>query len=87
MYIEILIVIIVIGFILVYNNVISTNRFFDENSKVFLAIKEKDYDFLLRAKYGEKVYDTNEVFMRRIRKAIMVTFLFLFIFIYYSFKI
>ena len=81
MYIEILIVIIVIGFILVYNNVISTNRFFDENSKVFLAIKEKDYDFLLRVKYGEKVYDPNEVFMRRIRKAIMVTFLFLFIFI------
>ena len=49
MYIEILIVIIVIGFILVYNNVISTNRFFDENSKVFLAINEKDYDFLLWA--------------------------------------
>lgn len=81
MYIEILIVIIVIGFILVYNNVISTNKFFKENMGMFLALKEKDYDFLLRAKYGERVYDPNEVFMKRVRNGIMVIFACIFVFI------
>lgn len=81
MYIEIIIVIVVFIFVLVYNNVISTNKFFKENMGMFLAIKEKDYDFLLRAKYGERVYDPNEVFMKRVRNGLLAIFAGIFIFI------
>ena len=81
MYIEIIIIIIVIAFILVYNNVISTNKFFTENRGIFLAIKEKDYDFLLRAKYGERVYDPDEVFMKRVKKGLIAIFLAIFVMI------
>lgn len=81
MYLEIIIVIIVILFVLVYNKTINTSKFFNENKGVFLGLKEKDYDFLLRAKYGEKVYDPDEVFMRRIRNGIIAIFVVVFIFI------
>ena len=35
------------------------------NNKFCNLIKEKDYDFLLIAKYGDRVYNPNEVFMKR----------------------
>lgn len=81
MYIEILIVIVVILFLLVYNKIINTSKFFNDNQSVFLKLKEKDYDFLLRAKYGDRVYAPDEVFMKRVRNGIIAIFLVVFIFI------
>ena len=62
MYIEILLVGIITFFVLIYNGAISTSKFFGENKGMFELLQEKDYEFLLRAKYGERVYDVSQVF-------------------------
>ena len=68
MYIELLIVAVLIFAILIYNGAISTSKFFGENKGLFELLQEKDYEFLLRAKYGERVYDVSEVFRKRVFK-------------------
>ena len=37
-----------------YNNKISANKFIQENEQYFRFLKESDYEFLVRAKYGDK---------------------------------
>lgn len=81
MYIEILLIGIIVFFVLIYTNVISTSKFFGENKNAFQLIQEKDYEFLLRAKYGERVYDVSEVFRKRVMKGLVAMMIFLFIFI------
>ena len=66
MYIEILVVGIIIFILLIYNGSISTSKFFGENKGIFELLQEKDYEFLLRAKYGERVYDVSQVFRKRV---------------------
>ena len=66
MYIEILIVGAIAFGLLIYNGKIYTSKFFGENKNLFEMLQEKDYEFLLRAKYGERVYDVSEVFRKRI---------------------
>ena len=66
MYIEILLVAVIVFFILIYTGGISTSKFFGENKGLFELLQEKDYEFLLRAKYGERVYDVSQVFRKRI---------------------
>jgi len=63
----IIIILLLVG--LFYTETVSTKRFFDTEEGYFLALKEKDYDFLLKAKYGEKV-DCNKVFMSRMKNAL-----------------
>ena len=46
-----------------------------------LLLKEKDYDFLLIAKYGDRVYNPNEVFMKRIRNGLIVAAALIFLFL------
>ena len=81
MYIEIILIAIVVIFILVYNNTISTKQFNSENKKYFTNLKEKDYDFLLRTKYGDNVIDPDAVFMGRIRNGILTTIVMICVFI------
>ena len=57
MYIEILVIAVIVFFVLIYNGTISTSKFFGENNGIFKVLQEKDYEFLLIAKYGDKVYD------------------------------
>lgn len=78
---EILLVGIIIIFILIYNNVISTKVFLGDNQKYFDLLKEKDYEFLLRAKYGDRVIDPESVFMKRVRNGLLVSIVLIFIFI------
>ena len=66
MYIELLLVAFIIFGILIYTGKISTSKFFKENKGIFTFLQEKDYEFLLRAKYGERVYDVNQVFRKRV---------------------
>ena len=54
---------------------------FGSNSKLTNILKEKDYDFLLIAKYGDRVYDPNEVFMKRVRNGVLVTVILVFLFL------
>lgn len=71
---------IIILVILQYNNAISTSRFLKDNDRYFQLLKEKDYEFYVRARYGEGV-DVNKLFSTRIRNAIIVFILIIFIFL------
>ena len=81
MYIELLIIAFIIIYIFIVNGKINKNEMFSKDSKLHSLIKEKDYDFLLISKYGEKVYDANEVYMTRIRNGVITTCAILFVFI------
>lgn len=81
MYIEILLVGIIIFAILIYTGTISTSKFFGENKGIFELLQEKDYEFLLRAKYGDRVYDVNQVFRKRVFKGLITIIVVLFIFL------
>ena len=69
MYIEMLIIAIIIIYMFMVNGKINKDNIFTNNSKLCNLLKEKDYDFLLVAKYGDRVYDPNEVFMKKIGRA------------------
>jgi len=80
MMIEILIIGIIILFVLIYTGKVNTKTFVEDNQDIFYILKEPDYEFLLYAKYGDKVYDPNQVFMKRIKKGVITIILFLFVF-------
>ena len=81
MYIEIILVGIIVFYLLIHNGLISTSKFFKENKNIFANLQEKDYEFLLRAKYGERVYDVSQVFKKRVMNGlttiVIVNFIFL----------
>ena len=81
MYIEILIISVIVFAVLIYNGTISTSKFFGENNGIFKVLQEKDYEFLLRAKYGERVYDVGQVFRQRVMKGLATIVVILFVFI------
>lgn len=80
MMIEILIIGLIVLFVLIYTGKVNTNTFVEDNKDIFYLLKESDYEFLLYAKYGDRVYDPNEVFMKRIKKGFITIVLFLFVF-------
>ena len=79
MYIEILIVGAIVFSLFIYNGIISTSKFFGENKSLFELLQEKDYEFLLRAKYGDRVYDVSQVFRKRIFRGLIATVIVLFL--------
>lgn len=81
MFIEIFIIGAIIIFIAIYTGRIKTSKFVNDNKDIFYLLKEKDYEFLLYAKYGDKVYDPDSVFMKRIRNGFLVGALCIFVFI------
>ena len=81
MYIEILIIGVIVFALLIYNGRISTSKFFGENKGLFEMLQEKDYEFLLRAKYGDRVYDVSQVFRKRVFKGLIAIVVVIFIFI------
>lgn len=66
--VETIIIIALLVVALFYTDTVSTKKFFNEDDGYLLFLKEKDYDFLLTAKYGENV-NINKVFMGRIKTA------------------
>lgn len=70
MYIEILICAVVIFFACEYSGIVSTSRFIDDYQDLLLKLKEDDYEFLLKARYGGEV-DVNEKYNRRLRNAML----------------
>lgn len=79
MYPELILVIVLIVFMFLYNKVISVKDAFGENNIFIQYFKESDYDFLLIARYGDLVYNPNEVFMKRVKKAGIAILLALFV--------
>lgn len=79
--IEIFLIGAIILFIFFYTGKVNSGKFVYDNKDFFYLLKESDYDFLLYAKYGDKVYDSNQVFMKRIRNGVLITILFIFVFI------
>ena len=71
MYIEIILIAVIIFFVLIYTNKINAKDVLNGSSNFADIFKEKDYEFLLLAKYGDKVYDAEEVYMKRIKSAIL----------------
>ena len=74
-----LIIAIIVIYIFVVNGKIDPNGVFSNNDKLCNLLKEKDYDFLLIAKYGNRVYNPNEVFMKRVKNGVLVTIALLFL--------
>ena len=79
--IEIFIVGAIVLFIFIYTGRINKGKFIEDNKGVFNLLKEKDYDFLLRAKYGDLVVDADAVYIKRVRNAGIVLVLLIFVFI------
>ena len=64
---EFAIVVLIVIFVLSYNGTISTKKLYEDNKELFAMLKEKDYDFLVKAKYGGEV-DPNILFEKRIKQ-------------------
>ena len=64
---EILIIGVIILFIFFYTGKVNAGKFVDDNKDLFHLLKEDDYEFLLIAKYCDRVNDADQVFMKRVR--------------------
>ncbi|MBO4600791.1 MAG: hypothetical protein J5634_00980 [Bacilli bacterium] len=80
MYIEILILGVIVLFVMFKNGTVSSRTFFEDNELLFRKIKESDWDFYCKAKYGDSV-NSNALFNRRLRDGALVTGLVLCLFI------
>jgi len=76
MQLEIIIIAILIFFVMTYNGHVSFKDFINDNFYLFRKLKEDDWDFYVRAKYGDSV-SADILFNRRIRNALIVTVLIL----------
>lgn len=81
MYIEILLIAIIAFSLIFYNGYVDKNKVLGEGSGIFGFLKEKDYEFLLVAKYGDRVYDANLVFKKRVSQGLIAMAIALFIFL------
>lgn len=81
---EIAIVGIIIIIVLQANNIISLEKLANDNKQYFSFIKEKDYDFLIKAKYGES--QNAELFYNKRIKSTFLVFVILFFLIISSFS-
>lgn len=67
---EFAIIIIIAVFILSYSGALSTKQIYEDNKALFSMLKEKDYDFLVKAKYGNEV-NPDDYFEKRIQHFIL----------------
>lgn len=70
MQIEVIIVAVIVFSIMTITGQISMNQLISDNQLLFLKIKEKDWDFLVRAKYGTNV-NPDILFNKRIKNALI----------------
>ena len=80
MYIEIIIIFVIIILVLGINGQVSSTKFFEEGNILFKKLKEDDYDFLVRTKYGNTV-DPDVLFAKRTKNGITFTVVILVLFI------
>lgn len=80
MYFEILTIGIISFVVLTVNGYIKPNKFIQDNQDIFMKLKEDDYDFLVKAKYGDGL-DADVLFQKRIKNALIIIVLLIFIMI------
>ena len=67
---EILVVGVILIFVFNYAGAFSFNKFVQDNNVLFERLKEKDYEFYLRSRYGDKV-DVDAKYQSRVKIAII----------------
>ncbi len=80
MAVEIVIIGIIILFVMSYTGRINTNKFIADNEVYFKKLKEEDWDFYVKAKYGDGV-NGDVLFNKRIRNGLIVMVVLMFCFI------
>jgi hypothetical protein len=80
MYIEVMVIGVLLYIVLDYTGSISTNKFIIDNEDIFKKLKEKDFDFYAKAKYGDSI-DVEKLFNVRLRNGLFVIFIMLSVFI------
>jgi multisubunit Na+/H+ antiporter MnhB subunit len=77
---EMLAITVIIVFYVLYTGKVDKKKFVEDNKKYFDVLKEEDYEFLVKAKYGDKV-DPQKLFIQRLKNASLVFIIMLFIFL------
>ena len=80
MYIEAAIIGVLIFFVMEYNGTISLTKFLNDHKSIFRGLKEDDFDFLIKARYGDGV-DIDKIFTGRIRNGLMTIIAMILLFI------
>ena len=75
---EIVIVAVLIVGVLIYNKTIDKDKFIKDNAQYFDLLREDDYNFLVMAKYGDKV-DSDVLFQKRVILGIVTIFVVMFV--------
>jgi len=78
MYFEIIVIGILAFVILTVNGYIKPNKFIQDNQDIFMKLKEEDYEFLVKAKYGDGL-DSDVLYQKRIKNGLLVFILLVFI--------
>ena len=71
MQIEIIIIAVIVFAIMTIGGQININQMISDNQMLFLKLKESDWDFLVRARYGNNI-NPDVLFNRRIKNALIV---------------
>ncbi len=71
-YFEILLLAVIILGVMQYIGGFNINKFVDDNATYFKRLKEDDFEFLCKARYGDSV-DIDRVFNSRLKNALLVT--------------
>ena len=71
MQIEIIIIAVIVFLIMTMGGQININQLISDNQKLFMRLKESDWDFYIRAKYGNNV-NTDVLFNKRIKNALLI---------------
>ena len=80
MQIEIILIAIIVFGIMTVTGQISINQLISDNQMLFMKMKEKDWDFYVRARYGNNA-NSDILYNKRIKNALIAMVLLLFILI------
>ena len=80
MLIEAGIILVLIFIVLQATGSINLNKFVKDNQEYFKTLKESDYEFLLKARYGDGI-DSDKLFSGRIRDGAIAGVMCIFLFI------
>ena len=64
---ELVIILAIVIFVLIYRGAVNLDELYDDNKELLNVLKEKDYDFYVKAKYGAEV-DVEKHFMKRFKE-------------------